>query len=71
MTDRCLSYLAYNTQISLLIVEKALAVLLVEKFDPISSTEDATNTELLSVKSSDTNTDFISRMKPGISNVQG
>lgn len=45
--------------------------MLEEKFDPISSTEDATNIELLSVKSSDTNADFISRTRLGISNVQG
>lgn len=43
--------------------KKALAVLLEERIDPISGAEDPTNTEQLSVKSSDPTTDFISRMK--------
>lgn len=55
------------TQTSPTVVEKkkkeALAVLLEERIDPISGTEDPTNTEQLSVKSSDPTTDFISRMK--------
>ena len=45
--------------------KKALAVLLEERIDPISGMEDPTNTEQLSVKSSDTTTDFISRMRLG------
>lgn len=54
------------TQTSPTVVEKkkkeALAVLLEERIDPISGAEDPTNTEQLSVKSSDPTTDFISRM---------
>lgn len=42
-----------------------------EKADPISNMEDRTNIELLSVKSSDTTADVISRMMLAISNVQG
>lgn len=62
MADRYWYYFLYNTETSLTIVEKALAVLLEEekkKTASISSTEDPANTELLSVKSSDTTTDLI------------
>lgn len=72
IADRYWSYFLCNIQTSLTLVEKkSTSSVAGGKTDLISSTEDPTNIQLHSVKSSDTTADLISRLRFGISNEQG